>query len=109
MIAEAAALETEFGVKLKEHIEEAGGNYANVDEKLLVKAMQLKLGSNLCKYRGYVLQNYPGSFAEAEKLFMRAPEGAEDEGEGGEEEEVVLTLNTALCPEFVVVLESTEE
>lgn len=111
MIDEAAAQETEFGAMLKEHIAEVGGNHANLDQKLVAKALQFKLGSNVCKYRGYVLENYPGSFAEAERLFMKRPDGAEeDEGEGGEgEEEVVLELNTALCPEFVVVLESAED
>eukprot|EP00913_Durusdinium_trenchii_P032559 g30481.t1 len=66
--------------------------------KLRTKLVQNRLLSNVCRYRGYILEGYPTTFAEAEALFMERvrEEGeeeeeaeAEEEGEeDGEEEEV---------------------
>merc|ERR1711959_495876 len=78
---------------------------------LAARCLKRKLAANVCKFRGYVLESCPESYSHAERLFMESADGdmgGEGEGEG-EDEEIVKTLNTALCPEFVVTIESTEE
>lgn len=65
--------------------------------KIRTKLVKKRLMSNVCRYRGYVLEGYPRTFAEAEALFMEPvpdpeadeppPEENEDEAEGEEEEE----------------------
>jgi adenylate kinase len=67
--------------------------------KVRTKLVREKLMSNVCRYRGYVLEGYPQSAEEAEALFteIQVPEGEEapveeeeeevEEEEGAEEEE----------------------
>ncbi|CAK9078760.1 unnamed protein product [Durusdinium trenchii] len=56
--------------------------------KLRTKLVQNRLLSNVCRYRGYILEGYPTTFAEAEALFMeRAREEGEEEEEAEAEEE----------------------
>lgn len=66
--------------------------------KLRTKLVQNRLLSNVCRYRGYILEGYPTTFAEAEALFMEKvreegdeeeaeAEDGEDEGDDGQEEE----------------------
>eukprot|EP00440_Ansanella_granifera_P008947 gb/GFBE01009696.1/.p1 GENE.gb/GFBE01009696.1/~~gb/GFBE01009696.1/.p1 ORF type:complete len:726 (+),score=256.90 gb/GFBE01009696.1/:1-2178(+) len=65
--------------------------------KVRTKLVRARLMSNVCRYRGYVLEGYPTTFAEAEALFMEKileegeeleveEEEQEEEGEEGEEE-----------------------
>jgi len=56
--------------------------------KLRTKLVRSRLLSNVCRYRGYVLEGYPTTYAEAEALFMEkiVEEGEEPEVEEEEEE-----------------------
>lgn len=63
--------------------------------KLRTKLVKAGLLSNVCRYRGYVLEGYPTTYAEAEALFMERileegeepeVEEEEEEGEEGEDE-----------------------
>jgi len=109
---------------------------AKLPLKLRTKLVMKRLMSNVCRYRGYVLEGYPENYEEANALFMeKVPEegeeaAAEEEGEGeeGEEEEEEeeeappppeddeeeegdgvpkRRLNAAVAPQFAVVLHSS--
>jgi len=105
--------------------------------KLRTKLVKQRLLSNVCRYRGYVLEGYPQSAEEAEALFTEIalaegeepPEEEEEEEEveeGAEEEEEEepppppaeededdeapkRVLCEAISPEFVVELSSSME
>jgi len=105
--------------------------------KIRTKLVKKALMSNVCRYRGYVLEGYPKTYQEAEDLFQEKilaegeePPNEEEEEEEGEDEEVEdapapppaedeeeeedadkpkFKLNTAIAPEFVVVLNSAED
>mmetsp|Transcript_45282 Transcript_45282/g.111196 ORF Transcript_45282/g.111196 Transcript_45282/m.111196 type:complete len:707 (+) Transcript_45282:43-2163(+) len=90
----------EITKEFKESLEEAPPP-ARLDSKWLSAFFQHKLSSNVCKYRGFVLDGYPRTYADAEALFMqKIPTEGEDE-----EDEVQKELNTAICPEHIVVLQ----
>eukprot|EP00930_Biecheleria_cincta_P082291 TRINITY_DN7204_c0_g1_i6.p1 TRINITY_DN7204_c0_g1~~TRINITY_DN7204_c0_g1_i6.p1 ORF type:complete len:723 (-),score=203.28 TRINITY_DN7204_c0_g1_i6:432-2600(-) len=57
--------------------------------KLRTKLVRSRLLSNVCRYRGYVLEGYPTTYAEAAALFMEKilEEGEEPEVQEDEEEE----------------------
>jgi adenylate kinase len=93
--------------------------------------VQKRLLSNVCRYRGYVLEGYPESYEEAQALFTKLvpadgeEEPAEDAEDEEEEEEEAAPpdedeedeeegkpqrkLDAATAPEFMVVLHSSEE
>jgi adenylate kinase len=107
--------------------------------KIRTKLVRERLLSNICRFRGYVLEGYPQSAEEAEALFTEvvledgeeAPVEEEEEeeaedGEDQEEEEEVpppaaegdeeedadapkRILSKTIAPEFVVVLSSSAE
>jgi len=105
--------------------------------KIRTKLVRERLLSNVCRYRGYVLEGYPQSAEEAEALFTEIqlaegeeepPEEEEEEPEEGAEEEEEeppaappaeeeeeenedapkRILSKAVYPEFVVELSSSE-
>lgn len=41
-----------------------------LDEKVVYKLMREKLGENSCRNRGYVLDGYPRSFDDAQRVFL---------------------------------------
>jgi len=56
---------------------------AKLPLKIRTKLVKARLLTNLCRYRGYVLEGYPQSFEEAEDLFTELEIlGSGDEGEG---------------------------
>lgn len=104
--------------------------------KVRTKLVRERLLSNVCRYRGYVLEGYPQSAEEAEALFtqIQYPEGEEppeeeeeEEADDAEEEEEPAAVaaaadddeegedapkrvvSKAISPEFVVELSSSLE
>jgi len=84
------------------------------DDKCLQK-MSEQLSSNICRYRGYVLDCGPVGFAQAEKLFrfdVEVPKSEEEEappeGEEGEPAAVKIErrLNEETCPTFVILTQA---
>lgn len=82
------------------------------------KMMRLRLSSNVCRFRGYVLEGYPESYQEAESLFIE-PQLDEESGEwrmangevaetGEDGEEPPTRVIEKLCPEFMAVMQSSE-
>lgn len=110
---------------------------AKLPLKIRTKLVRETLMKNVCRMRGYVLEGYPASFEEASALFMKkvpvegeeeeeAPEADEEEDEEEEQEEEPakpdededeeeeserpkMQLDTDIAPEFVVMLNSSEE
>eukprot|EP00929_Paragymnodinium_shiwhaense_P014025 TRINITY_DN121897_c0_g1_i1.p1 TRINITY_DN121897_c0_g1~~TRINITY_DN121897_c0_g1_i1.p1 ORF type:complete len:765 (+),score=248.24 TRINITY_DN121897_c0_g1_i1:141-2435(+) len=101
--------------------------------KIRTKLVRKALMSNVCRYRGYVLEGYPATYEEAEALFTErvyeeGEEPPEEEEEGEEEEEEAdeppppaeeedeeeesekpkTKLSDTISPEFVVCLNSSE-
>jgi len=73
------------------------------------RMMRLRLSSNVCRFRGYVLEGYPESFKEAESLFTQP--AVDENGEAlevEEGEEVPTQVIEKLCPEFMAVMQSSE-
>lgn len=111
---------------------------AKLPLKIRTKLVKARLLTNLCRYRGYVLEGYPQSFEEAEDLFTEleisgsGDEGDVDEDDDEDEDEdiqdgrrsvlpqesdvdeeeeelpVKRKLHTGILPEFVTVLQSSE-
>jgi adenylate kinase len=73
-----------------------------------VRVVQEALGSNACKYRGFVLDGFPRTAEEAKMLFLEPPE---EVGEGEEESPDVNKEQKLLptAPLLAVVLEPPEE
>jgi len=122
--------------KVKKAAKRPGGK---LPLKIRTKLVRERLLSNVCRYRGYVLEGYPQSAEEAEALFTEIqlaegeepPEEEEEEEveEGAEEEEEVeepppeppaddeeedpdapkRILSKNISPEFVVQLSSSVE
>jgi adenylate kinase len=112
VVAEANASDSELGKEFRLHVEElrgaAGGVAApRVSPEWLLKLFAWKLGSNVCRTRGFVLDGYPRNVDEAKGLFM-VDEVGEDGEPPAEDAEVpkVLGPNT---PAFVVSLDCSEE
>jgi len=74
------------------------------------RMMRLRLSSNVCRFRGYVLEGYPESFKEAESLFTEPVPDADGNVPVPEEdgEEVPTKVIEKLCPEFMAVMQSSE-
>lgn len=106
--------------------------------KIRTKLVRKALTSNVCRYRGYVLEGYPSTYEEAEALFTErvygedeeppaeeeeeegededeevedppAPPPPEDEEEEDEAEKPKTKLSDTVSPEFVVVLNSSDD
>mmetsp|Transcript_81108 Transcript_81108/g.173466 ORF Transcript_81108/g.173466 Transcript_81108/m.173466 type:complete len:720 (+) Transcript_81108:154-2313(+) len=81
-----------------------------------VDDLMIELSSNVCRYRGYVLDSRGMDFEHVEKLFRYDVElpPADDPAEPTEGEEAPAKkfdrrLNDKLCPSFVIVLQASEE
>lgn len=60
------------------------------------------LQKNVCKYRGFVLDGYPQSYAACTELLLRKVESEDGD-------EYSLELAAQLCPDFCVVLDPPEQ
>ena len=68
-----------------------------VPEEYIYKAIKIMLNSNACRNRGYVLDNFPLSYPQAQKIFLsktfflikfvERPKSEDDEEEPAEEDE----------------------
>jgi len=89
ILADAMAEETERAERLRARVEKAkstpGGK---LPLKIRTRLVQKRLLSNVCRYRGYVLEGYPESYEEAQALFTKlAPaDGEEEPAEEAEDE-----------------------
>eukprot|EP00928_Gymnodinium_smaydae_P058896 TRINITY_DN4209_c2_g1_i1.p1 TRINITY_DN4209_c2_g1~~TRINITY_DN4209_c2_g1_i1.p1 ORF type:complete len:757 (-),score=203.37 TRINITY_DN4209_c2_g1_i1:122-2392(-) len=138
ILADALAVGAE--VKLKDKVARAK---TAPDGKLKLttrtRLVRNRLLSNVCRFRGYVLEGYPSTLEEAKALFTEkipdeendepppedeeesdvpeeedgAPPPAEEEADEEDEPEEgfkeTTRLNQAIAPEFVVVMNSSEE
>jgi len=138
IVKDAMREPTEAAARLRRKVEKVAATPgAKLPLRLRTRLLKARLLSNVCRYRGYVLEGYPQSCEEAEALFteVERPEGEEpppeeqDEEEDEDEEEAVAPpagdgdeaeeedeeggarrkLSAAVAPEFVVVLRSAEE
>merc|ERR1711976_928498 len=106
---------------------------AKLSLKTRTRLVKKRLMSNVCRYRGYVLEGYPENYEEADALFTEIvvaededppPEEPEEEEEEEEEEPPPVNedededeaepkpqrkLNEVISPEFVVQLKSSQE
>ena len=83
-----------------------------IPDELLYKVLQLKLNSNVCRNRGYVLDDYPRSYKMAQYAFLKPnkKEGEEDapaEGEAPNFEDYILA--TEIAPSSVIVLKASDK
>jgi adenylate kinase len=69
-----------------------------------------QLNSNVCRYRGYVLDSHPDTYQKCDELFMHEKEIVPDEETPAEGEEegpkIERVVNPDMCPEFVIVLQA---
>jgi adenylate kinase len=101
-----------------------GGKAGDDDERprlptdLLTLIMQKKLQTAPCRNKGFVLDGYPRTREEAEALFMKQADAAEDEdppapeeGEEGEEAAAAAPVSASgnIIPQFVLTFSCTEE
>mmetsp|Transcript_11343 Transcript_11343/g.21401 ORF Transcript_11343/g.21401 Transcript_11343/m.21401 type:complete len:712 (-) Transcript_11343:225-2360(-) len=96
IIEDACSSSTRAGRKLRKKVQKLAAG-KKLPLQVRTKLVRNRLLSNVCRYRGYVLEGYPTTFAEAEALFMEkvkdgdeeeeAPEAEEDQDDAGEDEE----------------------
>jgi adenylate kinase len=73
-------------------------------DDLLTEAFLWRLSQNHCRNRGFVLDGWPRTFQDAERLFLvKAPPVVSEDG-AVEPSDDKLTLNKALFPENIIVL-----
>ena len=84
ILQDACSAPTRTARKLNRKVQKLAVKGKKLPLKLRTKLVQNRLLSNVCRYRGYILEGYPTTFAEAEALFM---ERVREEGEEIEEEE----------------------
>merc|ERR1712217_296093 len=121
--------------RLREKYEKAAATPgAKLSLKTRTRLVKKRLMSNVCRYRGFVLEGYPENYEEADALFTEIvvpegedppPEEAEEEEEEEEEEPPLANnedededegdpkperkLNEVISPEFVVQLKSSQD
>jgi len=92
---------------------EAQKTQSHLDASLLSPIIEEKLKSNVCRFRGYILPNYPDTYENTTELYItKKEEGDEEEAppEGAEEEtEKKSEIKKDILPEFVFYLQSEEE
>jgi len=89
IIEDACKGTTKGARKLRKKVQKlASKPGAKLPLKLRTKLVKARLLSNICRYRGYLLEGYPTTYAEAEALFMERvlEEGEEPEVEEPDEE-----------------------
>eukprot|EP00919_Chromeraceae_sp_WS-2016_P048247 GHVR01114309.1.p1 GENE.GHVR01114309.1~~GHVR01114309.1.p1 ORF type:complete len:512 (-),score=141.95 GHVR01114309.1:62-1597(-) len=109
----------EFSINVRSKLSEAEelikgkkGETARLDNETIGAIVNKHLSTNICKYRGYVLDGYPRNFKEAETSFLKKKEvldGEEgEEGEGvGEGDVSHMVIDTNVAPEFVISLQAS--
>ncbi|CAD8079439.1 unnamed protein product [Paramecium primaurelia] len=73
---------------------------ARLTDEQLITIYKWRLMQNDCQNRGFILDNYPKTYAQAKQLFYNI------EGEG---EEQKVTLNKLILPEHFIVLGGSDE
>ena len=90
VVENAERIDDELAKQLAEKRDEG-----KLDDSVIIELLRRELGSWECQNQGYILDGYPVNTIQAEALFPPATE---------DQESVPLSL-----PEFVVVLEATDE
>jgi len=83
---------------------EAKEKKEHLDDALLAPIVTKRLESNVCSFRGYILNRYPTTFQNAEQLFQQV-----ESVEGEEEEAEKKTLKMKILPSYIMFLKSEEE
>jgi adenylate kinase len=98
---------------LEELTEYARANQGEYPETHCTAFLRAKLASMACQNQGYVLDGYPTTRGEALHLFRKEGEGEVEEPPEGNEDEnttgVRPNLDATLAPEFVLVLEASDD
>lgn len=94
---------------LLEELEADGTTDPRLPPDRLLALFQWKLGSNVCKSRGYVLDGYPRTVAEAEGLFMVEEESEDGAPPPEEDGEPLPKVPSQRMPAFVVELDCSAE
>eukprot|EP00439_Symbiodinium_sp_Y106_P002602 s7660_g1.t1 len=86
IIDDACAAPTKAARKLRRKVQKLVADPSKkLPLQIRTKLVQSRLLSNVCRYRGYVLEGYPTTHAEAEALFLeQVKEGEEEEEEAVE-------------------------
>lgn len=139
ILQDAMQGDTAFARKLRRKVEKLAKKPpgTKLPLKLRTKLIKSRLLSNVCRYRGYVLEGYPTCYEEAEALFMELvpvdgeeekveeeeEQGGDDENDDEEEEappppadeeeeddsRPKKRIAQSVAPEFVVLLTSSED
>lgn len=87
IIDDACAAPTKAARKLRRKVQKLAADPSKkLPLQIRTKLVQSRLLSNVCRYRGYVLEGYPTTYAEAEALFLEQVKEGEDEEEEAVEE-----------------------
>jgi adenylate kinase len=81
---------------------------ATVSDILTAKVLRRELTSAGCLNQGYVLEGFPQNLEQAKLIFRSPPEGEEAEA-AAEEGEAPKETAAPAAPEYVVVLEATDD
>lgn len=79
-----------------------------LNEQQLFAAFKWRLAQNDCQNRGYVLDGYPKTYAEARGVLMR-PDTKAGEEEQQQDENAPLVVDSKLMPQSVVHLQAEDE
>lgn len=79
-------------------------NDGRLDGSHITRMFKEKLMSMACRNQGFIIDGYPKTKEQADELFAPDDEEAEDE-----EDEKAVPYNKAIMPEFLFVLEATDD
>lgn len=117
VVAAASQLSTDLGDRIRAKLEElretaraqpkakeAKIESVRLPDDLLTEAFRWRLSQNHCRNRGFVLDGWPRTFQDAERLFLvKAPPVVSEDG-AVEPSDDKLTLDKALFPENIILL-----
>lgn len=108
-VAEATEKEDDLGAELK-----AAAGAGPLSDELIAKVLAGVLTATTCRNQGYILQGFPETLAAASLLFggkkaAGGEEGEEPPAEEEGEEGAAKPAGLAAAPEFVIVLEASED
>lgn len=117
VVSAASELRTDLGDRIRAKIEElkeiirakpkakgAEIESPRLPDDLLTEAFRWRLSQNHCRNRGFVLDGWPRTFQDAERLFLvKAPPVVSEDG-AVEPSDDKLTLDKALFPENIILL-----
>lgn len=109
VVTAAARLSNDLGERIRTKLEELrengkGKSAPRLPDDLLTEAFRWRLSQNHCRNRGFVLDGWPRTYQDAERLFLVKPPPVIGEDGAVEPSDSTPTLDKSIYPENVIIL-----